>query len=626
MRLRMANRRGNRVARVALVLLTALSIAVSVTASMTGEMFAATNAGELKRVELLCHRTANEDVPENTLASLEQAALLGCDVVEIDLRQTVDGVIVLNHDGFLERLTDGVGETEKTFYDDLKLRDAGAWMGARFASLPMATFEDALRLAKHNHIRLILDIKTKGIGKDVLALVDEAGMRDQVQFSGEWSDVRAMAIHVNDGSAAKWVQPGITAEEISVIHQSGQRVIANFSANNHAMDLAAMRAAAVAGVDGINVDYPRLGADAVGRPVEQRLATLVATAEAGEIAERRRAILTLSKYRGFPLESQFSRWLYSNDDTVSRAAALALIGFRPAVSASAFVAALRSENADVRGNAAWALGMIHASADDLVPMLTEKDPGVLQQVLLALGRMDGLVPAESLLPLLSAADGRVRAADAIALARHQPRVASDAVPKALQMEVRSARVLYEDYVRRGKPQLTPEEITTITGSYRCQMKMLEAIGMLNGPEVTRALEGEAFRAGDDFSQMNGVVAGFQLWDRVAGDEGDVHAVMDALASTATAVADRAEWILIHAGPTVLPQVRLAMARGNAAVRERAIRILALQGDFEAIDSIRSFSRSDPDNATDLNWAVDKIESIRQVTGNSGSPSTTVSHP
>ncbi len=55
--------------------------------------------------QLLCHRTANEDVPENTLESLEEAALLGCDVVEIDVRRTMDGKLVLNHDGVLERLT-----------------------------------------------------------------------------------------------------------------------------------------------------------------------------------------------------------------------------------------------------------------------------------------------------------------------------------------------------------------------------------------------------------------------------------------------------------------------------------------------------------------------------------------
>ncbi len=78
-------------------------------------------AGPLQpgRVTLLCHRTANQDVPENTLESLEQAALLGCNVVEIDLRRTLDGKIVMNHDGVLERLTDGVGDAEKSYYDDL---------------------------------------------------------------------------------------------------------------------------------------------------------------------------------------------------------------------------------------------------------------------------------------------------------------------------------------------------------------------------------------------------------------------------------------------------------------------------------------------------------------------------
>src|ERR1700690_1020704 len=83
-------------------------------------------------VQLLCHRTANEDVPENTLESLEQAALLGCNVVEIDLRRTLDGKIVLNHDGMLERLTDGSGEVETSYYADLELRDAGSWMSDRF--------------------------------------------------------------------------------------------------------------------------------------------------------------------------------------------------------------------------------------------------------------------------------------------------------------------------------------------------------------------------------------------------------------------------------------------------------------------------------------------------------------
>src|ERR1700743_2939681 len=80
------------------------------------------------RVQLLCHRTANQDVPENTLESLEQAALLGCDVVEIDLRRTLDGKIVLNHERILERLTDGIGEVKGNDYATLEQLDLGTWM------------------------------------------------------------------------------------------------------------------------------------------------------------------------------------------------------------------------------------------------------------------------------------------------------------------------------------------------------------------------------------------------------------------------------------------------------------------------------------------------------------------
>ena len=63
---------------------------------------------------LLCHRTANRDLPENTLESLALAARMGCNIVEVDVRRTVDGVLVLNHDGFLDRFTDTTGEVENT--------------------------------------------------------------------------------------------------------------------------------------------------------------------------------------------------------------------------------------------------------------------------------------------------------------------------------------------------------------------------------------------------------------------------------------------------------------------------------------------------------------------------------
>lgn len=60
------------------------------------------HAGILQRgkVQLICHRTANRDMPENTLESLALAARMGCNIVEVDIRKTADGQLVLNHDDF----------------------------------------------------------------------------------------------------------------------------------------------------------------------------------------------------------------------------------------------------------------------------------------------------------------------------------------------------------------------------------------------------------------------------------------------------------------------------------------------------------------------------------------------
>jgi glycerophosphoryl diester phosphodiesterase/HEAT repeat protein len=558
------------------------------------------------RVQMLCHRTANKDVPENTLESLEQAALLGCDVVEIDLRRTLDGKIVLNHDGILERLTDGIGDTETSYYDDLRLRDAGGWMGDRFENLRIPLFEDALRLAREKDIRLILDMKDKGIGPDVLQLLQREGMLERVRFGGEWADVKQLYPGANEDQAV-WVQPGVTAEQVRVYHHDGKAVIANFSANDYEMDLAGMKAAVAAGVDGINVDYPRLGADAVGRPVERKLAALASQANAGESAARARAILELSRYRGFALESEFTHWLLDPDDHVSRAAAVALVIARPSTSPAAFADALQSGNADARANAAWALGRLGAPANMLLPLLQDKSPRVLEETLIALSRMPGDVSAEELSPLLSQSDPGVRGGAALALARHQPDLALKSVPVQLRLEMKVAIQLGDDYVRRGKPKLTQVETDEIMGHFRCQMKMVQAISMLKGAGGMHALEEQSFRPGDDSAQFDGIVAAFQLWDRIGAD---ARPAVQALGSADTQLADRTEWMLVQAGPSALPSVRGALDNPNAAIKQRAIRIVAWQGDAAALQKLRAMQQADPKDAELVTWAIDKIETLQ----------------
>jgi glycerophosphoryl diester phosphodiesterase/HEAT repeat protein len=557
------------------------------------------------RVQLLCHRTANKDVPENTSESLEQAAILGCDVVEIDVRRTLDGKLVLNHDGILERLTDGIGDTETSYYDDLRMRDAGGWMADRFEGMRIPLFEDALRLAREKDIRLILDMKDKGIGPDVLQLLQREGMLERVRFAGEWADVKELYPRANEEQAV-WVQPGVTAEQVKAYHRAGKAVIANFSANDHEMDLAGMKAAVAAGVDGINVDYPRLGADAVGRPVERKLAALASQANVGESAARARAILELSRYRGFALQSEFTHWLLDPDDHVSRAAAVALVIARPSTPPAAFADALRSGNADARANAAWSVGRLGAPANMLLPLLQDESPRVLQETLLALSRMPGDVSAETLLPLLSHSDPGVRGGAALAMARHQPDVALKAVPVQLRLEMKVAIQLGDDYVRRGKPKLTQVETDEIMGHFRCQMKMMQAISMLKGAGGMHALEEQALRPGDDSAQFDGIVATFQLWDRIGTD---AQPAVQALGSADTLLADRSEWMLIQAGPSVLPAVREALGSPNAAIKARAIRVVAWQGDMGSLERLRGIQETNPADAELASWAIGKIEML-----------------
>ncbi len=558
-------------------------------------------------VQLLCHRTANEDVPENTLESLDQAALLGCNVVEIDLRRTLDGKIVLNHDGIMERLTDGVGEAETTYYGDLQMRDAGSWMGQRFENMHMTLFQDALRLTRERDIRLVLDMKDKGLGADVLQILEREGMLQRVQFNGEWEDVKKLypaATDVGDGTV--WVQPGVTEDQVRQYHRQGKAVVANFSANDHEMDLAGMKAAVAAGVDGINVDYPRLGADAVGRPVERRLHELMLKADSGDSIARVAAMLELSRYSGFPLQGNFAHWLLDADDHVSRAAALALVAARPRTPVSAFTEALHSDNADARANAAWALGMLRAPASNLLPLLRDRDSQVLQSALLALARAPGDVSAATLLPLLSCDDAAVRGAAAVALARHQPEIAIKAIPAQLQKEVVFEQAIQEDHARRGTKKFTQPEIDSIMKSFKSQMEMLRALDMLQGNDATRELAAVAFRPDKGLSSYDGIVTGFQLWDRIGADAAPA---VQALGSSDRQVADRAEWILVKASPGVLPEVRKALYSESQGVRQRAMRIVAWHADIESLAALQSIQKTDTADAVLAAWAIEKIQSL-----------------
>lgn len=62
-----------------------------------------------KQVLVVAHRADWRNEPENSIRGIESAIKMGVDMVEIDLKKSKDGVLILMHDNLLDRTTSGKG-------------------------------------------------------------------------------------------------------------------------------------------------------------------------------------------------------------------------------------------------------------------------------------------------------------------------------------------------------------------------------------------------------------------------------------------------------------------------------------------------------------------------------------
>lgn len=84
--------------------------------------------------EIVAHRGASDDAPENTLAALELAWEQGADASEFDVRLTRDGRIVTIHDDSLARTAGLPLRIVRTDAAELRRHDVGTWKHPKFAA------------------------------------------------------------------------------------------------------------------------------------------------------------------------------------------------------------------------------------------------------------------------------------------------------------------------------------------------------------------------------------------------------------------------------------------------------------------------------------------------------------
>lgn len=146
----------------------------------------------------LAHRGGANLRPENTLGAFSNAVEIGADVLELDVRSTADGVVVVLHDSTVDRTTDGVGQVSRLTAAAIAQLDAGH----RFTRDGGATFPErglgirvptlAQVLGGFPAARFSIEIKDHtGTVGPVLALVSSLGLTDRVEIASFADDILA---------------------------------------------------------------------------------------------------------------------------------------------------------------------------------------------------------------------------------------------------------------------------------------------------------------------------------------------------------------------------------------------------------------------------------------------------
>ncbi|MFO1022447.1 MAG: glycerophosphodiester phosphodiesterase family protein [Planctomycetales bacterium] len=131
---------------------------------------------------MAAHRAAHEDAPENSIPAIEKAIELGVDYVELDVRTSKDGILVLMHDSSVDRTSNGKGKVDQLTLAELQALDLGVKGKEKWKGTRVPTFEQALQVCR-GKMGIYLDHKSADVPQ-TLKLVEKFGMLNKIVVYG----------------------------------------------------------------------------------------------------------------------------------------------------------------------------------------------------------------------------------------------------------------------------------------------------------------------------------------------------------------------------------------------------------------------------------------------------------
>ncbi|GAC1562610.1 MAG: glycerophosphodiester phosphodiesterase family protein [Herpetosiphon sp.] len=124
---------------------------------------------------VIAHRGASAEAPENTLKAFEVARMQGVQMIELDVRRSSDGVLVLFHDATTERWNGRPQVIQATSWSELQRVQIGGE--------PIARLDEVCSWARAWGGMLNIEIKQCGIEHEVGAVVAASQLEAQVVVS-----------------------------------------------------------------------------------------------------------------------------------------------------------------------------------------------------------------------------------------------------------------------------------------------------------------------------------------------------------------------------------------------------------------------------------------------------------
>ena len=146
------------------------------------------------KLVIIAHRGSHLKFPENTLAAYEEAIKEGADYVEIDLRTTKDGHLVIMHDESATRMTGKKGLIKDLNYTEIRDLKIKSTNKEDTTTYRIPDFKSVLNLCK-GKINIYLDFKEADVEK-TYRLIKEAGMQNNLvvylnkeEQYGQWKKI-----------------------------------------------------------------------------------------------------------------------------------------------------------------------------------------------------------------------------------------------------------------------------------------------------------------------------------------------------------------------------------------------------------------------------------------------------